>query len=152
MVENLYFIRRGCSWRCACACTGRWPWRWTGCWRGRRIPRDSSTRRCQARVRRSVSARPRCPSVPRNSLSIRVDVRGTRVDERLDPLELVVWQKAIDGELGVGADELESVRYVVLRRLGGDVTSFRRAKWHLLSHCVVSFGELPNSQFWRSSE
>jgi len=57
-----------------------------------------------------------------------VDVRGTRVDERLDPLELVVWQKAIDGELGVGADELESVRYIVLRRLGGDVTSFRRAK------------------------
>ena len=53
---------------------------------------------------------------------------GTRVDERLDPLELVVWQKAIDGELDVGADELESVRYIVLRRLGGDVTSFRRAK------------------------
>ena len=57
-----------------------------------------------------------------------MDVRGTRVDERLDPLELVVWQKAIDGELDVGADELESVRYIVLRRLGGDVTSFRRAK------------------------
>ena len=65
---------------------------------------------------------------PELSLSIRVDVRGTRVDERHDPLELVVWQNAIDGELGVGADELESVRYIVLRRLGDDVTSFRRAK------------------------
>ena len=57
-----------------------------------------------------------------------MDVRGTRVDERYDPLELVVWQNAIDGELGVGADELESVRYIVLRRLGEVVTSFRRAK------------------------
>ena len=68
-----------------------------------------------------------------------------------DPLELVVWQNAIDGELGVGADELESVRYIVLRRLGED-----RLRFVVQSDTAESlrrfFGELPNSQFWRNSE
>ena len=57
-----------------------------------------------------------------------MDVRGTRVDERYDPLELVVWQNAIDGDLGVGADDLESaivhVRWLALRRVGADLSSF----------------------------
>ena len=34
--------------------------------------------------------------------------RGVLVDERFDPVELVPRQNAIDGELGVGADDLES--------------------------------------------